>query len=1021
MASVFSLRSAALCMLLGFTTNVSAISAVLGVDLGTEYIKAALVKPGIPLDIVLTKDSRRKETSAVTFKPSRAALGKGEYPERAYGSDAIALSARFPGDVYPNLKTLLGLSTDHEIAAEYLSKHPALQAETHKTRGTVAFKSKAFTATEEAWMVEELLAMELQSIQRNAEAMAGSGSSVRSVVITVPPFFTIAEKRAIELAAELVGLKVLSLISDGLAVGLNYATSRTFPTISAGEKPEQHMVFDMGAGSAKATIMKFQGRVVKDVGKYNKTVQEIQVMGSGWDRTLGGDSLNYLIVDDMLAKFIESPAAKKVGVAIKDVEAHGRAMAKLVKDAEKVRHVLSANTETQTSFEGLFQDIDFKYKISRAEFETLAEAYAARVETVITTALETAGLDISQLDSIILHGGASRTPFVQKQLEKIAGADKLRSNVNSDEAAVFGAGFRAAEISPSFRVKEIRVFDGAFYPVGIKWPSPHGRPNQQRLWNQRSLLGAAPKEVTFANHEDFSVNFFQGLTSADGRLVDQEMQVMTTKNLTASVASLVEKHGCPDAEIQFKVQLKLNMIDGEVEVVRAAVECEADAEKEGIIGGVKNLFGFGKKDQQPLKDGEEEVESVGSESTDSTTSSSTETSTTTGSSSVTAESAESSPAAKKKVTVVVPVEFTLEDTGAPQLSQAEFNGAKDRLKAFENSDRARRLREETLNQLEGFTYKIRDLLEKDDFIAASTDKERALLEKKAHDASEWLYDDGADAAHDTLRARLKQLKDIANPIEKRVNELAERPKLVEALQNTLGQTNSFIENIKEKIAAAEEYASSAGASIASSGTAESDSSVTSAASESTSSGDADTSSSTTATAIADDRGPVPPLYTLDDLKDITEMAEKTAKWLNEKLAAQDKLPSTSNPVLLIKDVVEKTKQLEKAGVDLAMKTVKNYEKKSKKKPSSSSKKSKSKTGTKTATGEGSAPSIDLDDVNIEDLFQFDKNGERMGKEQMEELLKKMKQYQAENPPAKDQADAEKPQEPELEKPSHDEL
>lgn len=253
-----------LSILFLFSTNVLAISAVLGVDLGTEYIKASLVKPGIPLEIVLTKDSRRKETAAVAFKPSQHALERGSYPERAYGSDAVALAARFPGDVYPNLKTLLGLPLDDSIVQEYASRHPSLQLEATKSRGTIAFKSKA-TAEDEAWMVEELLAMELQSVQRNAEALAGSGSTVRSVVVTVPPFYTADEKRAVELACELVGLKVLSLISDGLAVGLNYATSRTFPTVNEGGKPEYHMVFDMGAGSSKATIMKFQGRTVKDV------------------------------------------------------------------------------------------------------------------------------------------------------------------------------------------------------------------------------------------------------------------------------------------------------------------------------------------------------------------------------------------------------------------------------------------------------------------------------------------------------------------------------------------------------------------------------------------------------------------------------------------------------------------------------------------------------------------------------------------------------------------------------------
>src|SRR5699024_10346256 len=122
--------------------------------------------------------------------------------------------------------------------------------------------------------------------------------------------------------AELAGLKVLSLVSDGLAVGLNYATSRQFPNINEGAKPEYHMVFDMGAGSTSATVMRFQSRNVKDIGKFNKTVQEVQVLGSGWDRTLGGDSLNYLIMDDMIEKFVESKTAQKASVTAAAVKSH---------------------------------------------------------------------------------------------------------------------------------------------------------------------------------------------------------------------------------------------------------------------------------------------------------------------------------------------------------------------------------------------------------------------------------------------------------------------------------------------------------------------------------------------------------------------------------------------------------------------------------------------------------------------------------------------------------------------------
>ncbi|KAI0025632.1 stress protein ORP150 [Xylariomycetidae sp. FL0641] len=992
----FSPRSILLCVLFLFSTNVLAISAVLGVDLGTEYIKAALVKPGIPLEIVLTKDSRRKETSAVAFKPSHNAPKSGAYPERAYGSDAMALAARFPSDVYPNLKTLLGLPTDDAIVQEFISRHPALQLETHATRGTAAFKSKTIP-DEDAWMVEELLAMELQSIQRNAEALAGPDSTVRSVVVTVPPFYTTEEKRAVELACELVGLKVLSLMSDGLAVGLNYATSRTFPTVTDGGKPEYNMVFDMGAGSTKATIMKFQGRSVKDIGKFNKTVQEVQVMGSGWDRTLGGDAFNYLIVDDMVAKFVETPAAKKASVTTENVQKHGRAMAKLLKEAERLRHILSANADSATSFEGLYEDIDFKYKITRADFEKMAEEHAERVTVAVQKALDVAELDIKQLDSIILHGGSSRTPFVQRQLEKIAGSDKLRGNVNSDEAAVFGAGFRAADLSPSFRVKEIRVSDGAAYPVGMKWTSPQDEPQEKILWTERSVLGAA-KKITFDNHEDFSVRFYQQVPSS-GAEVEKDTKAMSTKNLTASVGKLVEGHGCADSDVNFKVQLRLSPENGEVDVVQAFVECEAEeGEKEGLMDGVKNLFGFGKnKDQKPLADDEESTESVESESASTTKSTDTATTSYTESSSATSttettEPAESSPVPAKKQLVTVPVSYSLETLGRPSLPKAELAKAKDRIKAFEASDKSRRLREETLNQLEAFTYRVRDLLESEPFVAASTSAEREKLETMAKDASEWLYGDGAGASRDELKARLKDLKDLVSPIEKRIEEAAKRPELVKGLQDMLGQTGQFIETIKGKIEEAESWASSMSASSTSS---EASSSVTEAPSQTPGEfeglEDEDTTTSTTTTAL-EDRGPVPPLYTLEDLKEVTALSSSIQIWLEEKIAEQEKLPETADPVLLAKEITEKTKKLEKVGLELAMRSVRNFESKNKKKTSSSKKSTKttkSKTASQAST-DGAEPTIEVENGKEPTAEEIERMIEQMVKEQREKEEAKAK-------------------------------
>lgn len=969
-----------LCGLALFCGQVFAAAAVLGVDIGTEFIKTSLVKPGIPLEIVLTKDSRRKETSAVAFKPPRGGLKAGAYPERVYGSDAMALSARFPGDVYPNLKVLLGLPVDGSaVVAEYAARHPALKLEAHPVRKTSAFKSSgAFTAEEDAWLVEELLAMELQSVRRNAESMAGPETSVRSAVITVPPFYTTEEKRAVELAADLAGLRVLSLVSDGLAVGLNYATSRQFPNINEGGKPEINMVFDMGAGSTKATILKFQSRKVKDVGKFNKTVQEVQVLGSGWDRTLGGDTLNGLIVDAMIAQFVETPGAKAAAVTAESVKAHGRTIAKLSKEAERVRNVLSANTNTVASFEGLYEDIDFRYKISRAEFETMAESHAARVAVAVQQALTAAKLEASDLNSVILHGGATRTPFVQKQLEQIVGsAEKLRNNVNSDEAAVFGAGFRAAELSPSFRVKEIRVAEAAGYAAGMKWTNSKSQKlSHQKLWTPTSQLGAAPKEITLHQTDDFAIEFYQVIPAADGgEDTEAATKVLTTKNLTETVAVLGEKHACEPSTVQFKVSLQLNRENGEVDVLKVLAECEAEEPEKSIMDGVKNLFGFGKnKEQQPLKEGEEastesstssetaSSETASSETSSSTAtsaaseaSSSTETTSSTSSSATSSSTASASASASsastvsKKVIVSIPVKYSLDKAGIPQLSKPAAQKLKDRLRAFESSDRARFLREETLNQLEAFTYRVRSLLESEEFIAVSTAEERATLEKLSLEASDWLYGEGADASYEELKAKHAALKDLADPVEARITEHAKRPELVASLKEALEQSRTFAKTVRGHIDEYEQFQAAKSASASASTAAASETPAAAATPEGEFAGLEDDAEpvAEAAEAAEEDAGPPQPLYSVKDLEETDKVYDAITAWLAEKEEAQAKLSTQENPVLTVKELEAKLEEIKKAALDLAMKAMHTMDpKKGKGSKSKSTKSTKSKTASK---------------------------------------------------------------------------
>ncbi|OJD30187.1 heat shock protein 70-like protein [Diplodia corticola] len=921
----FGALTVVLALFCVFASTAHAASAVLGVDLGTSYLKGVLVKPGIPLEVVLSKDSKRKEAAAVALKTPRTPLqaAGATFPERAYGGDALALSARFPADVYPNLKPLLGERIAAEggspAAQEYQRLHPAVDMVGVEGRGgTVGFRSPSFEADAAPFGVEELLAMQLQNLRENAEEMAGAGARITDAVITVPAFYTAAEKRAVELAAELAGLKVLALVSDGVAVGLNYATSRTFPSISEGGKPEYHMVFDMGAGSTTATVLRFQGRTVKDVGRYNKTVQEVQVLSSGWDKNLGGDSLNELIVEDIIEQFVEKPEAKAAGVKAEDVKKHGRTMAKLTKDVEKVRQVLSANQESSASWEGLYQDVDFKYKISRTRFEELAAQHAVRVQAPVQQALDAANLTFADLDSVILHGGVVRTPFVQKTLEGLAGdASKLRSNVNADEAAVFGAAFKGAGLSPSFRVKEIRDSDTANFAVNMKYMW-NLKERNQKLFSPSSRTGTV-KEMPFKMLGDFEFTLSQETRK------DHQEPVLSvrTGNLTAVVTDLIDKEGCNRDDINTKFSIKLDPATGLPEIVKAEASCEVDeAEKKGsVVDGVKGLFGFGSKDgkQEPLKEGEED---------ETTETVEPETSSSSASSSSTSESAKASESAEvktpKKKVVTSSIRFSTSREGFEKVTKEEMKRMKNRLVSFDASDRARIARETALNELEAFTYRSRDLLEEEGFLAASTDAQRTEIQAKLSEVSDWLYGDGSDADEKTLKDKHAELKGLINPVVTRRDEARKRPDAVENVKKALDQTQSMIKLIKETVDKAAEASSSAAAAASAASASASSSSPTPAAE---SSGEADpladleeeenaSPSSAAEDAQATEQPAFLSPYTQADLDELTRAFEDASGWLDEKLAAQDGLAATEDAVVSTAELERRADELNRVSVEL---------------------------------------------------------------------------------------------------------
>ncbi|EFE38882.1 hypothetical protein TRV_06401 [Trichophyton verrucosum HKI 0517] len=936
----YLIAAAALLFLLSVTIPAAAAasvgSGVIGIDLGTEYIKAVLVKPGIPLEIVLTKDSKRKEAAVVAFKPARES--SPTFSERFYGGDASSLAARFPDDVYANLKTLLGVPVDTGIQGSgsenenlvemYRQRYPALKIEAASgDRGTVGFRSAKVGANDgrEPFLVEELLSMQLKQVKANAEALGGKGTNIKKAAITVPPFYTAEEKRSVELAAELAGLDIVSMVSDGLAVGINYATSRTFPNVSDGKKPEYHVIFDMGAGSTSANVLRLQSRTVKDVGKFNKTVQEIHVLGTAWDKTMGGDMFNQLIVDDMVEKFV---ATKKLGdVTISQVRAHGKTMAKLWKDSERVRHVLSANTETTVSFENLYQeDVNFKYTLTRAEFEKITEKYANQVTVPLAEAISAAGLKMSDIESVILHGGATRTPFVKKALEESTDG-KVRTNVNADEAAVFGTAFKAASLSPSFRVKEIRTYDTSGYAINMRWKSGD-KDRQQNIFTPYSESGSV-KYLTVKNVEDFTIKFSQ-LYTRNGKQVEAPILEAQTANLTASASKLRDEFGCSPVNITTMVSVRLNPVNGLPEVMGGSVSCEVQVEKKGVVEDVKEFFGLGSKksDQEPVKEPEDAIDLENTSSSTASTADSASASAT----SSTSSSKEAEKAAKEpKVRIEsVSVGFTSTVLGIPPVASEEMKRIQDRLSAFDASDLSRVHREEAFNELEAFIYKGHHWLDEETFTKATTKDVLKQLEEKLSILGEWLHDDGTSAGIEELKDKLRDLKGIVDPVVDRRNEGLTRPRKIDALKGSLDSTKMLVEIMESQIKAEEELFSSslsayeAASTEAPSSSTNEDSSTPSTAStpagtptkDSNENSDLDNDNFAESSSATQSAPLVKPtltysLYSPEDLSAAASLLNATTKWLESKLEEQNKLSEFEDPALTITEIDAKLKEIEK--------------------------------------------------------------------------------------------------------------
>ena len=322
---------------------------------------------------------------------------------------------------------------------------------------------------------ERAMSMLLKAMQKIAEE--DQKAPVTDVVLSVPAYFTDAERHALLDAAKMIGLNVLRLMNDTTAAALSYGIYKTdLPE----DKPTNVVFTDVGAGDTTVSVVSF----VKG---------KLTVLATACDRHFGGREFDELISKTFAAEWKEK---HKI-----DATTNKKAWFRLMTAAEKTKKVLSANPQAPIAIESFMDDIDVKGSMERDDFLEMCAPLMDRFQKVIETAFEASGLTKDDIHSVELVGGSCRVPAIQKRLHDFFGKEPSKT-LNFDECVAKGCALQCAMLSPAFKVRDFSVNDVTMYPIALSWSSGAGDDKGAAMEvegeDEASAKPAATKTVVFS-------------------------------------------------------------------------------------------------------------------------------------------------------------------------------------------------------------------------------------------------------------------------------------------------------------------------------------------------------------------------------------------------------------------------------------------------------------------------------------------------------------------------------------------